>query len=330
MKIVNHRPADLDFGILIHGGVDERKLEISSEEADKISKNLRVAVSDGFDILKKSDSALDSIEAAVAIMEDSGEFNAGSGACLTIDKEREMDASIMNGKDVSSGSVGMVKHIRNPIKLARKVMEHTDHVMLVSDGAIRLARHFNMDIVNDTPTQEILDEFNELYSNLGNDWKKNNGLILRYPKQKHYGTVGAVAIDRTGNVASAVSTGGRWLKLEGRIGDSALIGCGFYADNELGAACATGIGEFIMRLCLCKYACDNMRSYDAIVSARRAIELLTARFGKDTGGLITVDARARFGVASNTYLMPVALIRKSDHENNKIGVSLNQDEKLPI
>jgi beta-aspartyl-peptidase (threonine type) len=150
------------------------------------------------------------------------------------------------------------------------------------------------------------------------EWPKNHKLVFSsLPKfsHEHYGTVGAVAIDKEGNVASAVSTGGRWFKMPGRIGDSAIIGSGIYADNESGAACATGVGELIMRLCLAKKVCDYMKEeqQDAMTSSKRAIELLTKKFGKNTGGIITVDKYGQFGMETNTRSMPIALF------TNKIG-----------
>ena len=134
-------------------------------------------------------------------------------------------------------------------------------------------------------------------------------------QQQHYSTVGAVAIDRDGNVASAVSSGGIWLKMHGRIGDSAIIGSGIYADNKSGAACATGYGEYSMRLCLCKYACDQMQSKNsAPLSSKKSIEMLTKRFGKNTGGIITVDTKGRFGIACNTRSMSTALITNKNQK----------------
>ena len=131
----------------------------------------------------------------------------------------------------------------------------------------------------------------------------------------HYSTVGAVAIDKDGNVASAVSSGGIWLKMRGRIGDSAIVGSGIYADNKSGAACATGYGEYIMRLCLCKYACDQMHSKNsALLSSKKSIDMLTKRFGKNTGGIITVDLKGRFGRAYNTRSMPTAMITNKNQK----------------
>ncbi len=304
------------FGILIHGGADTKRIGQSTEKKYKIRRFLESSVSHGFDALKKYNTAVDSVEIAITRMEDSGIFNAGKGACLTIDKQIEMDASIMDGRDISAGCVGMVKGISNPIKLARQVMERTDHVMIVSDGVNKLAKLSNMHIGRISPNQQSLNKYYDIRRNMKNRWRKNNDLLFMAldHNNRHLGTVGAVAIDKEGNVASGVSTGGRWLKMSGRIGDSAVIGGGFYADNKSGAACATGNGEYIMRLCLCKYACDQMQSNNAFLSSNRSIAVLTKRFGKNTGGMITVDRKGRFGVAYNTHTMPVASITSKDEK----------------
>jgi beta-aspartyl-peptidase (threonine type) len=309
-----------DFGILIHGGAGVEKIK----RTDEITRSLKSAVSNGFDLLKRSSNkAVDSVEAAVASMEDSGVFDAGVGSYLTIDKTVEMDASIMDGRDISAGSVGMAMGIKNPIKLARKIMEHTDHVMMVSDGVTRLSQLFG-NTVEEYPQElntKILNEYNRLMKSVRIKWKKNNKLTMlssaasQEKSHHHYSTVGAVAIDKDGNVASAVSTGGIWLKMSGRIGDSAIIGSGIYADNKSGAACATGYGEYIMRLCLCKYACDQMQSRNsAHLSSKKSIDVLTERFGKNTGGIITVDLKGRFGRACNTRFMPTAMITNKNQK----------------
>ena len=309
-----------NFGILIHGGAGVEKIKRTND----ITRSLKSAVSNGFDLLKKSSNkAVDSVEAAVASMEDSGVFDAGVGSYLTIDKTVEMDASIMDGRDISAGSVGMAMGIKNPIKLARKIMERTDHVMMVSDGVTRLSKFFG-NTIEEYPQElnkKILNEYNKLMKNVRIKWKKNNKLMMlssaasQEKSHHHYSTVGAVAIDKDGNVASAVSTGGIWLKMRGRIGDSAIIGSGIYADNKSGAACATGYGEYIMRLCLCKYACDQMQSRNsAHLSSRKSIDVLTERFGKNTGGIITVDLKGRFGRACNTRFMPTAMITNKNQK----------------
>ena len=316
-----------DFGILIHGGAGTGKIKKSSKRAKDITNSLISSVCNGFEILRKENgTAVDAVESAVANMENSGVFNAGLGSCLTVDKQIEMDASIMNGKGISVGSVGMVQNIQNPIKLARLVMESTDHVMVVSEGANKLAKLLGMEFRHYKISQQKLKTYNKYYKQMQKSrWRKNNQLLTSH--NNHYGTVGAVAIDREGNVASAVSTGGRWLKIHGRIGDSAIVGAGLYADNGLGAACATGIGEFIVRLCLSKYACDYMggQNNDAFLSSNMAIAKLTQKFGKNTGGIITVDTKGQFGAAMNTQSMPIALCIS---KTKKVKIALNEHKRF--
>jgi beta-aspartyl-peptidase (threonine type) len=313
-----------DFGILIHGGSSTKKIK----RVNEITRSLRSSIYYGYDLLKNGNQALDSVEAAVASMEDSGVFNAGMGSCLTIDKTIEMDASIMDGRDISAGSVGIVQGIKNPVKLARQIMERTDHVMIVCDGLTKFLDLFDKDVerYHHDISETLLNKYNSLVNNAQRKWKKNSKLLLQYAQSQknhqYYGTVGAVAIDKHGNVASAVSTGGRWLKIPGRIGDSAVIGAGFYADNGLGASCGTGSGEYFMRLCLCKYACDLMQSNNAHLSSKRSIDLLTKRFGHNTGGMIAVDHKGKFGIACNTKSMPTALITGKD-EKTKIAFEYN-------
>jgi L-asparaginase / beta-aspartyl-peptidase len=313
-----------DFGILIHGGASVEKIK----ETNEIRRSLKSAVSYGFELLKSSSNnaaAVSSVEAAVASMENNGIFNAGIGSPLTIDKTVEMDASIMDGRDISAGSVGMATGIKNPVKLARKIMERTDHVMIVSNGVTKLSEIFD-NTVEEYPhylNEKKMKEYSRLLRNVRTKWKKNSKLMMMLSSMasqeeknhQHYSTVGAVAIDRDGNVASAVSSGGIWLKMHGRIGDSAIIGSGIYADNKSGAACATGYGEYAMRLCLCKYACDQMQSKNsASLSSKKSIDMLTKRFGKNTGGIITVDTKGRFGIACNTRSMSTAMITNKNQK----------------
>lgn len=313
-----------DFGILIHSGASTLRVKRSSKRGNAISKSLRSSVSCGFEYLKsKKSTAIDAVEAAVASLEDSGAFNAGIGSCVTYDKQIEMDAAIMNGKGISVGAVGMVQNTRNPVKLARLVMERTDHVMIVSEGTTELSRAFGNKIEYLKPSPRSIRTYNRLYKDMKKESKKNYKLLSSVTAAD-YGTVGAVAVDREGNVASAVSTGGKWLKLHGRIGDSAVIGGGFYADNESGAACATGNGEYIMRLCLCKYACDQMKEqHNVPLVSQDTIALLTRRFGSNTGGLILVNRKAQFAAAMNTESMPNALLTS---KMERIKVTLNKDE----
>jgi beta-aspartyl-peptidase (threonine type) len=312
-----------NFGIMVHGGVGISKIRTKRTQ---ISKALEDSVSAGYDILLAGRDSVDSVESAVASMEGSGVFNAGFGSCLTLEKRIEMDASIMDGRDLRAGSVGAVEHIQNPVKLARKVMERTDHVMFVSGGALKLAELCDIAPFFLEPTKEKLEVYTTLHKKLKTAWSRNYRLLLLSSSstlnQRHFGTVGAVAIDKHANVAAAVSTGGRWLKMHGRVGDSAVIGAGIYADNSSGAACATGNGEFIMKLCLSKYACDLMKQqqYSPSQAARKAISLITRRFGPNNGGIITVNAKGTFGLSMNTRSMPVAI--KSSKSHGKMHVRL--------
>jgi beta-aspartyl-peptidase (threonine type) len=305
-----------NHGILLHGGARSEKINKSSDRGEKICKSISLASKEGFSLLKRGDAAIDAVEVAVVMMEDSEVFNAGAGSCLTIDGSVEMDASIMSGIDLAAGSVGMVQDISNPIKLARLVMEKSDHVMLVSTGASEFAKLIDMPIKKIHPNVNILERYAKLKKKFNKYWNKNSKMLHdELLELEPHGTVGAVALDRDGNVASAVSTGGRWLKMSGRIGDSAIIGAGIYADNRLGAVCATGNGEFIMKLCLSKYTCDRMKTKNASNCSRQAIKELTNIFGANTGGIIAIDKHGRLGIAQNTHSMPVSFLSNKDERN---------------
>jgi L-asparaginase / beta-aspartyl-peptidase len=332
-----------DFGILIHVGAGNRSFaDINSGRTEEIRKLLELTASQSYDILAKSNTetestcVLNATEAAVMRMEDSGLFDAGiRGSYLTSRGQVEMDAAIMNGRDLSAGSVGMVKNIKNPVRVARLVMERTDHVMLVSRGVTEFGRLLNLEFKRSRPTTTSLTKYNLYKKNenrvIQKEWPKNSRLYVAGTEfvGGHYGTVGAVAIDRAGNTASAVSTGGRWFKMSGRIGDSAIIGSGLYADNGSGAACATGIGEFIMRLCLAKEACIFMRKYNAKIASKKAIRLLSYRFGRNSGGIITVDKYGHFGMDMNTLSMPIAICT---NHTRKAQIAFNRRDakELPL
>jgi isoaspartyl peptidase/L-asparaginase-like protein (Ntn-hydrolase superfamily) len=197
--------------------------------------------------------------------------------------------------------------------------------MLVSAGAIKLAKKLNLYNNQFGINKKKLGIYDRLIRNINQDVKDNNKILisLNDHHNQYHDTVGSVAIDKDGNVAAAVSTGGRWLKMSGRIGDAGVVGSGLYADNKLGAACATGHGEFIMRLCLCKYACDLMKEKSASFASKKSISLLTKRFGKNTGGIITIDRKGNFGISHNSESMPVALINSKD-EKMKLYFSRNK------
>jgi beta-aspartyl-peptidase (threonine type) len=286
--------------IVVHGGAGTWRTERKSAGL----AGVREAARAGFDILRASGSALDAVESAVVEMENNEAFNAGRGSALTIDKRIEMEASIMDGKTLNAGAAGLLKNIKNPIRLARVVMEATDHVFVTGDGAEKLAELFNLE--TDNPFTELRVRYwRELREKLMhgelNYLSKLHDLVTSHPQLFDPGTVGAVALDKEENVAAATSTGGFSLKFPGRIGDSPLIGCGTYADNEAGASSTTGIGEIAIKLVLAKSACDFMHNgKTAQEAAKSSIKLVNRRMQGGFMGLITVDMEGRIGTAHNS------------------------------
>jgi beta-aspartyl-peptidase (threonine type) len=287
--------------IVVQGGAGAWEAERWKEGLVGVKKATEV----GFEFLKAGRSAVDAVEAAVMSMEDNKTFNAGLGSTLALDKRIEMEASIMEGKTLNAGATGLLRDIKNPIHLARLIMENTDHVFLVADGAEKLANLYGLERRN--PMTELrLRYWCELTQKLKDgeieSLRKLEKLLRAHPSLFATDTVGAVALDKKGNTAAATSTGGRALKLPGRIGDSPLIGCGTYADNEAGACSTTGIGEVAIRLVLAKTACDLMRAnQSAQMAADNSIRLVNRRIRlKSSMGLITVDTKGRVGAAHNT------------------------------
>jgi beta-aspartyl-peptidase (threonine type) len=287
--------------IVVHGGAGEWQ----PERRKAGIAGVKTAAKVGFDILKKS-GALDAVEVSVESMEDDPVFNAGLGSTLAIDKRIEMEASIMDGKSLKAGAVSLLRDIKNPVRLARIIMENTDHVYIVGDGAEKLARLFKLE--RRDPTTELrIKYWNRLKDKLkrgGVDYlPKTYKLIKENPSLFQLDTVGAVALDAHGNVAAATSSGGVTLKFPGRIGDTPLIGCGTYADNEAGACSATGMGEIAIKLVLAKAVCDEMHIG---ASAEKAVEnlimLVNRRIHDTTNsmGLIAVDKNGGIGVAHNS------------------------------
>ncbi|MEM2975348.1 MAG: isoaspartyl peptidase/L-asparaginase [Candidatus Bathyarchaeia archaeon] len=289
--------------IVVHGGAGEWQ----PERREAGIKGVEKAASIGFEVLKRGGAALDAVEAAVAFMEDNEVFNAGRGSSLTIDKRVEMEAAIMDGKTLNAGAAGLLEDIKNPVRLARIVMENTDHVFVVGEGAKKLAELFRLEKAN--PISELrLKYWHEAKEKLAigklNYLPRLYRLIQKNPTLFQLETVGAAAIDIEGNLAAATSTGGISLKIPGRIGDTPLIGCGTYADNEAGACSATGIGEIAIRFVLAKTACDYMRNgFSAQIAVENSIKNVNRRL-KDVAvnqiGLIAVDSKGGIGAAHNS------------------------------
>jgi beta-aspartyl-peptidase (threonine type) len=291
--------------IVAHGGAGEWRQE--RQRAGVLG--VKAAVQAGFETLKGGGSALDAVESAVMLMEDNDVFNAGLGASLALNGRVEMEASIMDGETLSAGAVGLMHDIKHPVRLARIVMENTDHVFIVGQGAEKLAQLFKLER-RDSSTRlrerywlELKDKLTQ--GKLGY-LSKLSKILRGHPSLFDLDTVGAVAVDKSGTVASATSTGGTSLKIPGRIGDSPLIGCGNYADNESGACSATGIGEIAIKLVLAKSTCDRMRDGESPQSATEALIREVNRRIRDADnqmGLIAVDTRGRVGAAHNSRHM---------------------------
>ncbi len=287
--------------IIVHGGAGTWQ----PERYKPGLLGVKTAAKTGYTILNSGGTALDAVEAAVKTMEDNPTFNAGRGSTLTIDKRIEMEASIMDGKTLNAGAAGLLKDIRYPVSLARLVMEKTDYVFLVGDGAEKLAQTFKLERQN--PLTELRLHYwkqqkHKLKTHEIETLPKLKKLLTANPNLFETDTVGAVALDKKSNTAAATSTGGYSLKLPGRIGDSPIIGAGNYADNQTGACSATGIGETAIRLVLAKHVCDQMHTGKTAQQAvENAITLVNKRLHiKNSMGLIAVDTQGRIGAAHNT------------------------------
>ena len=267
------------------------------------------AASHGMDVLRRSGSALDAVEAAVLVMEDNPVFNAGKGSSLTLTGTVEMDAAIMNGRDLSAGAVALIHRVKNPIRLARIVMEKTDHVLLAGEKAEQLGIAFMLPQANPVTAsrRQMLLRLKKGRRDQRFDWvEKNTNLLNEHPQLLRTDTVGAVALDNKGNFAVAASTGGPMMKLPGRIGDTPQIGSGLYADNLVGAATATGLGEVAIRLALAKTVCSHMESgLTARAAATRAVEAASRRL-RGEAGIIAIDRVGHVAAVHNTPLMPWA------------------------
>lgn len=231
---------DKKYGIVIHGGAGRIvKENMTPEREAEYSNKIKEVLETGYKILDNGGSALDAVEAVIKIMEDSPLFNAGKGAVLTEKGVAELDASIMDGKTLSAGAVAGIKHVKSPITLARLVMEQSPHVMMISDGAEEFAKQNGLEMVENN------------YFITKERWESYQRILQREEEKKKtekHGTVGAVALDKNGNIAAGTSTGGMMMKKFGRVGDAPIIGAGTYANNNTCGVSATGSGEYFIRI----------------------------------------------------------------------------------
>jgi len=290
--------------IAVHGGAGT--WDISINKAYKVARVLKNALINGGKILNSGGSALDAVEAAVRIIEASGEFNAGLGSCLNMAGQVEMDAGIMDGSTLKGGAVACIRDIKYPISAARKVMELTDHILLSGDYATKFALNAGIEPVKNLITPAKIRKYKQLMKELEKQNSKNLNIYKNIKnmnplKINNEGeTVGAVALDSNGKLAAATSTGGRWLKLPGRIGDTPILGAGTYA-NKYAAVSATGIGEEIIKVGLALRICDLVEKGIPLQQAtNEMIKIITQIAGENTAGVIAVDHYGNYAFSYNT------------------------------
>ena len=304
------------FSIAIHGGAGTLVKGMMTTELEKQYKAaLKEALDAGYSVLESGGTSVDAVEKAVVVLENSHLFNAGKGAVFTADETHEMDASIMNGKNLNAGAVSLISGIKNPISLAYDVMEKSEHVFLAGEGAIQFAKMNNFSI---EPTAYFYDDFRH------KQWleiKDTDSFQLDHSKKKDskFGTVGAVACDLDGNIAAATSTGGMTNKRFGRVGDSPMIGAGNYANNKTCAISCTGSGEFFIRgvvaydvACLIEH-----KGLSLLEAANEVIHKRILEIGGD-GGLIAVDAKGNVAMPFNTE----GMYRATKSSNGKAEISI--------
>lgn len=310
-----HGPQDPRLGFIIHGGAGViRRGSLTPEREKEYRAKLEEAVLAGYKALQAGRSGLDAIEIAIRIMEDSPLFNAGKGAVFTNDGKNELDASIMDGKTLNAGAVAGLHRVKNPITLARAVMEKSEHVMMIGAGAEKFAELNKIELVDPKyfwtqsrwdALQRILKEEKEK-----KDGSKDHGMLSEDErKASRYGTVGAVALDKDGNLAAGTSTGGMTNKRYGRVGDVPIIGAGTYANNESCAVSATGWGEFFIRLTVARDICSLMeyRALPIQNAADLVIKQKLQKLGGD-GGVIAMDKFGNIGISFNSEGMYRAYI----------------------
>ncbi len=283
--------------VAVHGGAGLWRVEERIKQ--EVKKALAAAISEGL-LAAERGSALDAVVAAVEYMEKSGLFNAGYGSVYAIDGRVYMDAGVMDGRSKRAGAVAAVEGVKSAVRLARYVLENTDHVIISGEGARLLAAKTGL---FEASYKFYTEEKNKRFQEVLQEARRGNWHYKRVAE--FFGdTVGAVALDRDGNLAAATSTGGVWLKWPGRIGDSPIPGAGFWAENGVGAFSATGVGEVIIMSALSLRARDELiKTGDIGVAVEKAIGFVTESYGPNTAGIIGIDSKGRPAYAYNTKAM---------------------------
>jgi beta-aspartyl-peptidase (threonine type) len=284
------------IAMAVHGGAGPDSDFIKQQRAE-YEEGLKKALTAGYRLLEKGGTALDAVEAAVCSLEDNELFNAGRGSAINHKGEVEMDASIMDGKMKKAGAVSMVKNVKNPITLAKFILNNTHHVLLSGNGALELAKAENIEL--ETDAYFISSHQYDLFLE-----ERDTKSLQELLKQRIHGTVGAVAVDTNGNVAAATSTGGTTNSLDGRIGDSCIIGAGCFADNATCAVSGTGDGEFLITGVVA-HAISSAIKYTGC-SLQEACDLIIKQENKHIKGdmgVISVNAKGEIGISFNSQRM---------------------------
>ncbi|WP_298761416.1 isoaspartyl peptidase/L-asparaginase family protein [uncultured Psychroserpens sp.] len=287
-----------NFSIAIHGGAGTLVKGLMTQELEaQYKKALQIALNKGYDVLNDGGTAVDAVEVAVKSLEDTPLFNAGKGSVFTAEGTHEMDASIMDGNTLNAGAVSLVTGIKNPVSLARDVMDKSYHVFLAGEGAMQFAKQNNHEI--EAPSYFYDEVRYQQWQGIKDS--ENFQLDHSVKKDGKFGTVGAVACDQNGNIAAATSTGGMTNKKWGRVGDSPMIGAGNYANNETCAVSCTGSGEFFIRgvvaydvSCLMEHKDMSLKDASSEVIHKRVLDI------KGDGGLIAVDSKGNIAMPFNT------------------------------
>ena len=300
----------VDPVLVVHGGAWAMPADVVEDHRRGVQNALRV----GWEVLASGGSALKAVEEAVVVMEDDDTFDAALGSFLTADGKVQMDALIMDGATMRAGGVGCVERIRNPIRAARLILSESPHVYFVGEGAEQFAAGLGIKLIDNQ--ELVIDRERKRLA----EAKAKAAAGERDLTFAGHDTVGAVALDRNGHLASATSTGGTVNKTPGRVGDSSLIGCGCYADDQSGAVSCTGWGEPIMKLVLGKWATDRIATGSVPeFAAREAIGYLNSRLDGH-GGMILLDGRGRYGIAHNTPRMAWGVRTKSGEQ---LGIQIS-------
>jgi len=317
------------FAIAIHGGAGNLvKMKLTPEEEESYKQAIDAALTAGSAVLGGGGTSIEAVEAAITSLEDCPLFNAGKGAVFTHDGHNDLDAAIMNGENLECGAVAGVRHIKNPIRLARKVMEKSEFILLQSEGAEEFAKEHGVEWV-DTSYFYTQHRWEQLQEAIDDDKteldhsEKKKASVDGKPREEKFGTVGCVALDMHGNIAAGTSTGGLTNKRYGRIGDSPLIGSGTYADNTTCAVSCTGKGEDFIRLNVAHDIASMMRyGHFDLQSACDSVVMKKLKDIKGRGGCIAIDGSGNIAMPFTT----TGMFRGSINVNGEKKIALYENK----